>query len=73
MRVRSLTIVIASFLLSGFLGFSLLKAQSPAGSLSGEVRDSSGAVIPDVILEALHTGNGPVSYTHLTLPTNREV
>ena len=64
MRVRLLIIVIASFLLSGFLGFSLLKAQSPAGSLSGEVRDSSGAVIPDVILEALHTGNGHVDVAY---------
>ncbi|MEE2821778.1 MAG: TonB-dependent receptor [Acidobacteriota bacterium] len=64
MKAKSLTIVITSFLVSVFLGLSLLKAQSPAGSLSGEVRDSSGAVIPDVILEALHTGNGHVDVAY---------
>ena len=37
-----------------------LWAQSPAGTVSGEVRDSSSAVVPDVILEARHQGNGRV-------------
>ena len=45
---------------SPFLG-----AQSPASAVSGEVRDSSGAVIPDVALEARHQENGRV-YSALT-------
>ncbi|MEE8349654.1 MAG: TonB-dependent receptor, partial [Acidobacteriota bacterium] len=52
------------FLCSHILVFLLwspfLWAQSPVGAVAGEVRDSSGAVVPDVVLEVRHQGNGRV-------------
>ena len=47
--------------------------------LESEERTKSGIVIPDTAKEkpqkadVLAVGTGTVSYTHLTLPTNREV
>ena len=63
MKKILLTQLIVVLLWSPFLW-----AQSPAGAVSGEVRDSSGAVVPDVELEVRHQGNGRV-YSALT---NRE-
>ena len=63
MRKIILTQLIVVLLWSPFLG-----AQSPAGAVLGEVRDPSGAVVPDVALEARHQENGRV-YSALT---NRE-
>ena len=63
MKKIVLTQLIVVLLWSPFLW-----AQSPAGAVSGEVRDSSGAVVPDVELEVRHQGNGRV-YSALT---NRE-
>jgi len=60
--------LILSQLLVILLWTPLLVAQSPAGVVSGEVRDTSGAVVPDVALEARHQENGRV-YSALT---NRE-
>ncbi len=47
--------------------WSPLVAQSPAVAVTGEVRDPSGAVIPNVALEARHQENGRV-YSALTDP-----
>ena len=60
--------IILSQLIVVLLWSPLLAAQSPAGAVSGEVRDISGAVVPDVALEAGHQENGRV-YSALT---NRE-
>ena len=60
--------IILSQLIVVLLWSPLLVAQSPAGAVSGEVRDTSGAVVPDVALEAGHQENGRV-YSALT---NRE-
>ena len=60
MKKILLSQVIIVLLWSPFLG-----AQSPAGAVLGEVLDSSGAVVPEVALEARHQGNGQV-YSAIT-------
>ena len=57
--------IILGQLLVVLLWSPFLVAQSPAGAVSGEVRDSSGAVVPDVALEARHQENGR-GYSALT-------
>ena len=64
---------VCAFVLVAVTAVTLAQGQGTS-RLHGTVTDQTGGVVPGaVVTVAIGSGNTPVSYTHLTLPTNREV
>ena len=69
------SLLLATFL--GFSGFAVLMPVAPLWAVHGGADEGGAGLVNGVLLLVTvltqFTVPGPVSYTHLTLPTNREV